>query len=144
MQFLEKLKPLGLLVLRLALGASFMLHGYPKLSDPAHWLKAFSGYGFPSYFAYISGILELFGGALLILGLFTRGTALLLAIETGLVLARTVIPAVGIYSLGKYETPLLLGATALALATTGAGVISIDAFTFESGRKSSKKSKKKE
>ena len=62
MQFLEKLKPLGLLVLRLALGASFMFHGYPKLSDPARWLKAFPGYGFPSYFAYISGILELFGG----------------------------------------------------------------------------------
>ncbi len=51
MQFLEKLKPLGLLVLRLALGASFMFHGYPKLSEPARWLKAFPGFGFPSYFA---------------------------------------------------------------------------------------------
>jgi putative oxidoreductase len=144
MQFLEKLKPLGLLVLRLALGASFMFHGYPKLSDPARWLKAFPGFGFPSYFAYISGILELFGGGLLVLGLFTRGAALLLAIEMGLVLARTTIPAVGIYNLGKYETPLLLGAMALALATTGAGVISMDAFTFESRRKSPKKSKGKE
>jgi uncharacterized membrane protein YphA (DoxX/SURF4 family) len=37
--------------------------------------------GFPSYFAYISGILDVFGGALLGLGLFTRGAALLLAIE---------------------------------------------------------------
>jgi len=64
MQFLEKLKPLGLLVLRLALGASFMLQGYPKLSEPAHWLKAFQSYGFPSYFAYISGILEVFCGGL--------------------------------------------------------------------------------
>ena len=144
MQFLEKLKPLGLLVLRLALGASFMFHGYPKLNEPVRWLKAFPGFGFPSYFAYISGILELFGGGLLVLGLFTRGAALLLAIEMGLVLARTSIPAVGIYALGKYELPLLLGAAALALATTGAGVISIDAFTFESGRKSSKKSKRKD
>ena len=144
MQFLEKLKPLGLLVLRVALGASFMFHGYPKLSDPAHWLKAFQGYGFPGYFAYISGILELFGGGLLILGLFTRGAALLLAIEVGVVLARTTIPAVGIYNLGRYETPLLLGAAAVALATTGAGLISIDAFTFDSGRKSPKKSKKKD
>jgi len=144
MQFLEKLKPLGLLVLRLALGASFMFHGYPKLSEPARWLKAFPGFGFPSYFAYISGILELFGGGLVVIGLFTRGAALLLAIEMGLVLARTSIPAVGIYALGKYETPLLLGAMALALATTGAGVISIDAFTFESRRKSPKKSKGKD
>jgi len=144
MYFLEKLKPLGLLVLRLAVGVAFMFHGYPKLSDPAHWLKAFPGFGYPSYFAYISGILELFGGGLVIIGLFTRGAALLLAIEMGLVLARTTIPAVGIYAVGKYETPLLLGAAALALATTGAGLISIDAFTFEGGRKSPKKSKKKD
>ena len=141
MQFLEKLKPLGLLLLRLALGASFLYHGYPKLSDPARALKAFPGYGFPSYFAYVSGILEVFGGGLLIAGLFTRGAALLLAIEMGLVLGRTILPSAGIYALGRYEEPLLLGAMALALATTGAGQISIDAFTFESQRKSPKKAK---
>src|SRR5437016_4861250 len=94
MQFLEKLKPLGLLVLRWAVGASFLYHGYPKLSDPARWLKAFPAMGFPSYFAYISGILEVFGGGLLILGLFTRGAALLLAIEMGLVVGRTKLPAI--------------------------------------------------
>jgi putative oxidoreductase len=143
MQFLEKLKPLGLLILRVALGASFIFHGYPKLSDPAHALKAFSGYGLPSYFAYISGILEVFGGGLLIAGLFTRGAALLLAIEVGLVLSRTIMPSVGIYAFGRYEMPLLLGAMALALVTTGAGLISIDAFTFESGRKSVKNPKAK-
>jgi putative oxidoreductase len=144
MQFLEKLKPVGLLVLRVALGASFIFHGYPKLSEPARALKAFPGFGFPSYFAYISGILEVFGGGLLIAGLFTRGVALLLAIEMGLVLGRTIIPSVGIYAFGRYEIPFLLCAMALALATTGAGSISIDAFTFESRRKSSKKSKAKD
>src|SRR6202049_421042 len=144
MQFLEKLKPLGLLVLRLAIGACFIFHGYPKLSDPARWLKAFPGFGFPSYFAYISGILEVFGGGLLIIGLFTRGAALLLAVEMGLVLGRTTIPAVGIYAFGRYEFPLLLGAMALALATTGAGLISIDAFTFESNRKGPTKSRAKD
>jgi putative oxidoreductase len=141
MQFLDKLKPLGLLVLRVALGASFIFHGYPKLSDPAHALKAFPGFGFPSYFAYISGVLEVFGGGLLIAGFFTRGAALLLAIEMGLVLGRTFLPSVGIYAFAKYEEPLLLGAMAVALATTGAGLISIDSFTFESRRKSAKKSK---
>jgi putative oxidoreductase len=144
MQFLEKLKPLGLLVLRLAVGASFIFHGYPKLSDPARWLKAFPGMGFPSYFAYISGILEVFGGGLLVIGLFTRGAALLLAIEMGIVLARTKIPAVGIHTFGQYELPLLLGAATLALATTGAGMISLDAFTFESRRKAPKKSRTKD
>jgi putative oxidoreductase len=139
MQFLEKLKPLGLLVLRWAVGASFLYHGYPKLSDPARWLKAFPAMGFPSYFTYVSGILEVFGGGLLILGLFTRGAALLLAIEMGLVVGRTKLPAVGIYAFGQYEFELILGAAAIALATTGAGLISLDAFTFESRRKGPKK-----
>lgn len=141
MQFLDKLKPLGLLVLRVALGASFIFHGYPKLNDPAHALQEFAGYGFPGYFAYIFGILEVFGGGLVIVGLFTRGVALLLTIEVGLVLGRTVLPSVGVYAFGKYEMPLLLGAMALALVTTGAGAISIDAFTFESKRKSPRKFK---
>ncbi len=141
MQFLEKLKPLGLLVLRVALGASFIYHGFPKLNDPAHYLKVFPGFGFPSYFAYISGVLEVFGGGLLLIGLFTRGTALLLAIEMGLVVGRVKLPSVGLYAYGQYELPLLLGVMALAVATAGAGVISMDAFTFESKRKSAKKSK---
>jgi putative oxidoreductase len=144
MQFLEKLKPLGLLVLRLALGATFIFHGYPKLADPAQWLKVFPSFGFPSYFAYISGILEVFGGGLLVIGLFTRGAGLLLAIEMGLVLYRTILPTTGIYAFRQYEVPLLLGAAALALATTGAGVISLDAFTFQSKRKAAKKPKEKD
>jgi len=80
---------------------------------------------------------------LLIVGLFTRGVALLFAIEAGLVLSRTVVPSQGIQAFGRYEMPLLLGAMALALVTTGAGAISIDAFTFESRRKSTKKTKSK-
>ena len=144
MQFLERLKPLGLLVLRLAVGASFMVHGYPKLKDPGHWFRIFAGFGLPSYFVYISGILELFGGGLLILGLFTRGIGLLLAIEMGVVLIKTRFPEATIHTFGQYELPLILGTAALALATTGAGLISIDAFTFESRRKGAKKSKSKD
>jgi putative oxidoreductase len=144
MQFLEKLKPLGLLVLRAAVGATFMVHGSEKLHNIPHFLKAFPGFGFPSYFVYIAGVLEVFGGGLLILGLFTRGIALLLTIEMGLVLGRTLIPTVGIYAFKQYEVPLLLGAASLALATTGAGLISLDAFTFESRRRSGKKSKSKD
>lgn len=143
MQFLEKLKPLGLLVLRVVLGGTFIFYGYPKLADPARALKAFPGYGFPGYFAYIAGILELFGGGLLIIGLFTRGVALLLAIEMGLVLGHTLLPSSGIYAFLKYEVPLLLGAMSAALVTTGPGLISIDAFTFESSPKSGKRLKGK-
>jgi putative oxidoreductase len=144
MQFLEKLKPLGLLVLRVALGASFIVQGYPQLSDPGHAPKLFPGYGLPGFSGYMFGILEVFGGGLIIAGLLTRGAALLLAIEMGVLLDRSLIPAAGIYAFGHYEFPLLLCATAFALATTGAGLISIDAFTFESSRKPARKFKSKD
>ena|SRR5579871_2476731 len=143
MQFLDHLKPLGLLVLRAVLGVSFIFHGYPKLMDPQHALRAFAGYGFPGFFSYIFGILEVFGGGLLIAGLFTRGVALLLTIETGLILFKTIVPSEGIRGFGRFEMPLFLTAMAFALVTTGAGVISVDGFTFESGRKSPKKIKAK-
>jgi putative oxidoreductase len=144
MQFLEKLKPLGLLALRLALAATFIFNGYPKLAEPARWLKAFPNMGFPSYFAYISGILDVFGGALLGIGLFTRGAALLLAIEMALVVGKTKIATVGIYAFAQYEFQMVLCAAAFALMTTGAGLFSFDAFTFESRRKASKKSRSKD
>jgi putative oxidoreductase len=144
MQFMERLKPLGLLLLRIAAGAIFMFHGYPKLKDPAHWFRIFAGYGVPGYFVYVSGILELFGGGLLILGLFTRGIGLLLAMEMGIVLAHMGFLGATLRTFGEYELPLLSGAAVLALATTGAGLISIDSFTFESRRKATKKSKSKD
>jgi putative oxidoreductase len=143
MQFLDNLKPLGLLLLRVALGASFIFHGYPKLTDPQHALKALASYGFPGYSTYVVGLLEVFGGGLLIAGLLTRVVALLLTIETALILHRTIIPAEGIRGFGQFEMPLLLCAMAFALVTTGAGVISVDAFTFESGKKSARKVKAK-
>ena len=59
----------------------------------------------------------------------------------GIAVVRYHIPDAGLYAVAKYELPLLLGAGSLALATTGAGLLSIDAFTFESRRKGSKKSK---
>ena len=143
MQFLDNLKPLGLLFLRATLGASFLYHGYPKLTDPQHAAKLFSAYGLPGFSTYIIGLLEVFGGGLLIAGLLTRVVALLLTIETGMILYKTIIPSEGIKGFGHFEMPLLLSAMAFALVTTGAGVISVDAFTFESGKKSARKIKAK-
>jgi putative oxidoreductase len=145
MKFLERLKPLALLVLRVSLGIAFMTHGYPKLiSEATHSLRTFFGPGNPGYLAALAGILELFGGGLLVIGLFTRGIGLLLAIEMGVAVARSGAPFGGIQAFGRYELPLLLGAASFVLATTGAGSISIDAFTFEFRGKASKRSKTKE
>ena len=134
MQILEKLKPLGLLVLRFGIAAVFLATGYDKLfRAPAKWLTWFHQHGFPPYFAYIAGALEFFGAILLILGLITRLAGLLLAIQMGIAVVKVSLPHSGIYNVDGYGLPLMLGLACFALATTGAGLLSIDAATFERG-----------
>ncbi len=142
MTILEKLKPLGLLCLRLALGLIFSYSGYEKLFvTTAQTLADFRRMGLPANLAYGAGVLELFGGVLLVLGLVTRLAALLLALEMGFVLAKVTIPQSGIYVVRSYQYPLLLCCAAFALATVGAGLLSIDAATFEPASKPRPKSK---
>jgi uncharacterized membrane protein YphA (DoxX/SURF4 family) len=142
MRIFEKLQPLSLLALRLVLGAIFFYHGYEKLTKTSSdVLGAFTGLGLPTYVFYIVGTLEVFGAILLVMGLLTRFTALLLAIEMGVALARVDLPRGSVYAVHNYELPLALCAGAFTLATTGAGLLSLDAATFERGAKSRPKVK---
>ena len=134
MKFLNVLQPLGLLVLRVALGIIFFSHGYPKLIHFGAGMQGFFiQHGLPGYFVYISAVLEVFGGVLLVLGVFTRGAALLLAIEMGIAIWK-VHSANGYLAVHDYEFPLSLLAGCLALTTVGAGMLSIDYPLFESGK----------
>lgn len=87
--------------------------------------------GFPSYFAYIAAILEFFGGWLLILGLFTRITALLLAGEMVVAILRVHLPQGGVLAVGNYQFPLAMAVGAFALAAVGAGAVSFDRAIFK-------------
>jgi putative oxidoreductase len=132
MQILDKLKPLGLLVLRLGVAAIFLSTGYDKLfGAPGKWLAWFPKQGFPSYFAYVAGSLEFFGGVLLVLGLLTRVIGLLLAIQMAIAVWKVSLPHSGIYNVEGYGLPLMLGVACLALFTVGAGILSVDGATFE-------------
>jgi len=144
MSILEKLKPLALLVMRFALGVIFIFHGYPKLIHIRESMQAFIHMGFPSYFAYIAGILEVFGGAMLIVGLFTRVAALLLACEMGVALWRVHMLFSRPMAVDSYQFPLSLAAGAFVLAAVGAGLISIDQAIFRDGKKSSRKPKERD
>ena len=145
MQSLEKLKPLSLLLLRLVLGAIFIYHGYPKLFG--HTREAVQGFvrlGFPGYFAYISGLIEFFGGCMLIAGLFTRVAGLLLTIEMAIGIWKVGHLAANPMAVRNYETPLVLAVSAFALATLGAGVVSFDQAIFREGRSAPRKAKAKD
>lgn len=135
MRIFEKLQPLSLFGLRLALGIVFFYHGYEKLTrQSADALAAFTGLGLPSYVFYIVGTLELFGALLLVMGLLTQFTALVLAMEMAVALVRVDLPRGGIYAVHNYELALALCAGAFALVTTGGGLLSLDAVTFGRGK----------
>ena len=133
MKFLDKLQPLSLFVLRIVLGIIFLYHGYPKLTHTHGNLQGvFVEHGLPAYFVYVAGILETFGGGLLLLGLFTRPAALWLAIEMCVAIWK-VHSLHGIYAVRDYEFPLTLAAACFVLATVGAELISLDHPIFEGG-----------
>jgi putative oxidoreductase len=133
MKALNVLQPLALLVMRVAFGVIFIAHGYPMLAHRANATQAlFAQHGLPGYGVYISGVLELFGGGLLLLGLFTRGAALLLAVEMVLLIWKVSTPH-SYLAVSEYAYPLVLATGCFALAAFGAGLISVDYPLFESG-----------
>jgi len=136
MKSLNALQPLALLMLRAAFGIIFMSHGYPMLAHRTSATHAlFAQHAIPDYFVYISGVLELFGGGLLLLGLFTRGAALLLAVETVLLMWKVYTPH-SYLAMNEYAYPLAVATGCFALATIGAGLISVDYPLFETGGRS--------
>lgn len=136
MKSLNALQPFGLLLLRAAFGIIFMSHGYPMLAHRSSTTQAlFVRHGLPASFVLISGVVELFGGGLLLVGLFTRGAAFVLALEMALLMWK-VYPPHSYLAVGEYSYPMALAAGCFALLTTGAGLISVDYPLFESGRKS--------
>ena len=123
-------RDLALLLVRIVLGTIFLAHGAQKI-----WTwglgatsEAFAGMGVPvpELAAPVVAILELAGGAALILGLLTPWAALLLAIDM-LVAAVLVHAPHGVFvDAGGWELVGALGAGALALVAVGAGRISLD------------------
>lgn len=76
---------LGLLLMRIGLGAMMILHGYPKLiGGPEKWTKIGASmqnlnvHVYPTFWGFMAGASEAIGGLLLILGLAFRPASFLL------------------------------------------------------------------
>ena len=121
---------IGLTVLRLILGATFIAHGAQKLFVMG--LPAISG-GFaqmgipmPGFFGPFVSLVEFFGGIAIVLGLLTRLTGLALAVNM-IVAMLAVHLKNGFFNPNGVEFPLALFGMSVALMTMGAGAFSIDA-----------------
>ncbi|PVE98371.1 MULTISPECIES: DoxX family protein [unclassified Microbacterium] len=122
---------LGLLVLRVVVGAVFAAHGAQKIFEYTlpGTIGSFAGMGIPlpEIAAPVVAFIELVGGILLIAGFFTRPVGILLAIDMAVALVAVHLPAGLWVGEGGYEFVAVLGVAALALAFTGAGRFSLDA-----------------
>ncbi len=115
-------------LLRVITGALFMQHGVQKifgllLSPERTWT------GPPDMFSqmWFAGVLEVFGGALIVLGLFTRPVALLLAVEMAVAYFQAHAPRSLWPILNGGEPALLFCFIFLYLFAAGAGPASVDA-----------------
>ena len=137
-RWLTRLQPLGLLVMRCALGAVMIAHGYPKVFHGGfghNTAVMVANLGFPAFLGYVVTYLEFIGGMMLVLGLFTRIVGLLLACEM-LVAILKVHLSKGIGTQGGMDLPLVCMAIAFALVLFGAGLLSVDHLIFGGGLKS--------
>ena len=122
----NRLQPLGITLLRLAVGIDFLYHGSVKLSHLPQWTHNFAAMGFPPATAYGIGALETVGGALLILGLFSRIFGLLLAGDMAVALVRVNLPHTPILHVASYELTMLLAGASFLIFCLGSGPIAID------------------
>ncbi len=125
----------GLFLLRAVVGGTFLFYGVAELGvGPGAWgdLGAAAGLGHPvaaKVAGLASALLFAFGGALLVLGLWTRRTALALAAALAIV-AGVRWPAVQSGTLegaAAFFYPVTLIAAMLAIASNGGGRFGLDA-----------------
>ena len=121
MDFLNRLQPLALLVMRLVLGAIMIAHGYHKVFGGFHHhMDMVGSLGLPRWLAYFSMGTEFFGGIAIVPGLFTRFFSLAFVIEMGVAIWKVHFKH-GLTDNGGYEFPLALAAMAFGLLSFGGG-----------------------
>src|SRR6266566_2535512 len=126
----EPLAPYAYAFMRFCVGATIVPHGYTKLLQgavaPAAGMIAKLGLEPALAWAYFVGVVEIFGGICLAIGLLTRLAAAALVIEFA-VIVFAVKYSIGFFAFkGGFELELLLGLLCLAIFFRGGDKVSVD------------------
>ena len=115
----------ALLGLRLIAGGVFVVFGIGKFVNHTSELASFKTYGLPlpEAFVVVIGVIELVGGLLLIVGLATRPTALVLA---GDMIGAIVVSGIGLGELVSLTLAPAQLVICLLLLWTGPGMLALD------------------
>jgi putative oxidoreductase len=117
-------KNLGLLLIRVGTGLVFFMHGITKLQSIGMVNSFFTkSLGLPPGVAMLVAVIEVVGGAMLVLGVFTRVAAVVLGIEMLVAIFLTGGPAKGGWE--QHELEALLMAVSFGLVYTGSGKFSL-------------------
>ena len=139
MRYLDRLQPLAFLVMRLALGAVMVAHGYQNLFRHLHdHVRLVASLSIPAWLGYVSSFAEFAGGMLILVGLFTRAAAFALCVDL-IVAIWKVNWHNGMTGDHGYEFPLALAALAFALIFLGGGPIAMDHVFYGGGGTSGKR-----
>src|SRR5918992_5684664 len=119
----------GMLVLRVIVGVTFLVHGLDKLGDLAGTEQLFVSLGIPApaLMGPLVAVTEAVGGVLLIAGLATPLVGAALAIDMLVALLTAHLGHGYFVRDGGIELPLLLGGASLGIGLAGAGRFSLDA-----------------
>ena len=133
----NKTAPYAALLLRVALGAMFIAHGLMKvfIFTLPGTAQFFASVGFPGWTAYPVTALEMAGGVLLVLGVYSRVVAALMV--PVLIGAATVHLGNGwVFSApnGGWEYPVFLVVIAVVVALLGDGVYALKTVAVSSAR----------
>jgi len=117
------LTPYAAFFMRLAVGGVFLIHGIAKfergISGTAHFLTSL-GFPFASLFAVILIVIETIGAVCVLLGIWTRAWAAVMAVEMVIAILAAKLP-----NGGNFELEALLLAGAVTLVALGDGPLSI-------------------
>jgi putative oxidoreductase len=139
---LDRLQPLALLFVRLALGAIMVAHGYHKVFGGMHQhAQMVASLGLPAWLGYVSAFAEFFGGLLILAGFFTRVAAFAVFIDLFVAIWKVHFHngLIGTPDRPGYEFALAAAALAFALIFFGGGPIAIDHVLRGGGRGASKR-----